>query len=431
MKRFIALFLVVVLIIGLVGCSAQQETLQTDSEETVTSELTSDSKIDIVETEAETKETLDELSTEAVKSTEENVTVAVTQTNASPATTTSKSMTGKSTAETTHTHKYKKSEKTEKSTVNGKTVKITTTTYTCSCGDTYTDIKEETSIKGHSHKYTATITTKATCTKAGVKTYKCDCGGSYTETIPATGHSFFSTVVAPTEFEDGYTLHICLNCKYAYDDNRTPATHKHSYTSSVTKKATCTATGTKTYKCSCGNSYTEAIAATGHDWKSTTVHHDAEYGTRDITETYTRYAYFTHITLDDKWAYLDNQAEMRKDEMYYYKYKDKEYGPTYTIKIAEYYIKDEEFSHWVYKYRDTVKYPDGHTEPVTRVDQLNLLQGNALSDFMDEYNWGVIGSYGDAIIKKTETKVIGTETYVITEAYDETVTTCTKCGSRK
>ncbi len=41
-------------------------------------------------------------------------------------------------------------------------------------------------------------------------------------------------------------------------------THTHSYTSSVTKAATCTEAGIKTFTCSCGNSYTETIKATGH-----------------------------------------------------------------------------------------------------------------------------------------------------------------------
>ena len=41
----------------------------------------------------------------------------------------------------------------------------------------------------------------------------------------------------------------------------------HSYTSSVTKAATCTATGVRTYKCSrCTSSYTESIAKTGHTY---------------------------------------------------------------------------------------------------------------------------------------------------------------------
>ncbi len=42
----------------------------------------------------------------------------------------------------------------------------------------------------------------------------------------------------------------------------------HSYTSKVTKAATCTANGVRTYTCSCGDSYTESIAALGHSYKS-------------------------------------------------------------------------------------------------------------------------------------------------------------------
>ena len=46
--------------------------------------------------------------------------------------------------------------------------------------------------------------------------------------------------------------------------------HEHSYTSEVTTEATCGADGVMTYSCECGDSYTEAIPATGEhsygDW---------------------------------------------------------------------------------------------------------------------------------------------------------------------
>ena len=41
-------------------------------------------------------------------------------------------------------------------------------------------------------------------------------------------------------------------------------THTHNHTSTVTKQPTCTESGTKTFTCSCGDSYTETIPATGH-----------------------------------------------------------------------------------------------------------------------------------------------------------------------
>lgn len=51
-----------------------------------------------------------------------------------------------------------------------------------------------------------------------------------------------------------------------YGGNDTPA-HTHSYSSEVTTAPTCTRSGVRTYTCSCGASYTEAIPATGHAWE--------------------------------------------------------------------------------------------------------------------------------------------------------------------
>ena len=42
--------------------------------------------------------------------------------------------------------------------------------------------------------------------------------------------------------------------------------HTHSYTSNVTAAASCDKDGVKTFTCSCCDSYTEKIAATGHSW---------------------------------------------------------------------------------------------------------------------------------------------------------------------
>ena len=51
--------------------------------------------------------------------------------------------------------------------------------------------------------------------------------------------------------------------------NNTEEAHSHSYTASVTKEASCTEKGVKTYTCSCGSSYTKDMDAKGHasgDW---------------------------------------------------------------------------------------------------------------------------------------------------------------------
>ena len=47
--------------------------------------------------------------------------------------------------------------------------------------------------------------------------------------------------------------------------------HSHSYSGSVTKDATCTTMGVKTYTCACGDSYTEEIEKLDHNYTSKTV----------------------------------------------------------------------------------------------------------------------------------------------------------------
>lgn len=54
--------------------------------------------------------------------------------------------------------------------------------------------------------------------------------------------------------------------------------HTHSYTSTVTTQPTCCKEGVRTYTCSCGDTYTEAIATVAHTWFTT--HYDG----RPITE---------------------------------------------------------------------------------------------------------------------------------------------------
>ncbi len=112
------------------------------------------------------------------------------------------------------------------------------------------EIKLETHVT-HKHNYVETITKEPTCTETGEKTYTCDCGDSYTEEIPAKGH----------HFEDGE----CTDCGEKDSDY-----HKHNYVETITKEPTCTEKGKKTFTCSCGDSYTEEIAAKGHHFEDGT-----------------------------------------------------------------------------------------------------------------------------------------------------------------
>ena len=135
-------------------------------------------------------------------------------------------------------------------------------TYTCSvCKNSYT---ESIAATGN-HTYSGVTTTQPTCTQLGVVTYTCSgCSDSYTINIAALGHDYVTTVVAPTCTTDGYTKYDCTRCDEAdYTDDIVASAGKHTYTGVVTKPATCSATGIKTYTCECGDFFRVVIAATG------------------------------------------------------------------------------------------------------------------------------------------------------------------------
>ena len=122
----------------------------------------------------------------------------------------------------------------------------------------------------HTCTYTSKVTKAATCTQTGVETFTCECGNSYTETIPATGHSYGKWVetVKPTSTTSGKRVRTCGKCGDTEEQIIEPVPEQHvcSYTSKLTKAPTCTETGIRTYTCSCGNSYTETVSAKGHNY---------------------------------------------------------------------------------------------------------------------------------------------------------------------
>lgn len=125
----------------------------------------------------------------------------------------------------------------------------------------------------HSHSYTKSVTAPS-CTEKGYTTYTCACGHTYvSDEVSATGHSFgnWVTVKEPTATATGKAERTCGKCSAKEERtlDKVTGSHQHSYSAKVTKNATCTAAGVKTYSCSCGDSYTESISATGHsfgDW---------------------------------------------------------------------------------------------------------------------------------------------------------------------
>ena len=132
-------------------------------------------------------------------------------------------------------------------------------------------------ITGCSHGTTEIRNAKsATCTATGYTgdTYCKTCGAKTKTgtTISKTSHNSNTTIPAvdatctSTGLTEGKKCSVCGTVTVA---QQTVAKKSHSYTATVTTQPTCTKDGVRTYKCSCGTTYTEAIAKTGHNSNTT------------------------------------------------------------------------------------------------------------------------------------------------------------------
>lgn len=412
-------------------------------------------------------------------------TVTSTQTTTKPATTTTQSsnipaITNRPayTAPTTasHTHSYVMIGMDYSSTSsNTKTTITTITTYACICGDWYqvtdtetygndevpvttTPVMTATSIvttqptaTNPAPAVTTASTTKDTATsKPAVTTTTTKAAPSVTTTpVPAVttkpAPAVTTTPAATTTPKPAVTTTTAATTAPAVTTTTTPAvttqpapSHVHSYTGKVTKETTCTEDGIMTYTCSCGDSYTESIRTWGHHWSKETIHHDAVYGTRDVTDTWVHGYYIMGLALTSKGVEAGLGGNNLTDPLFIKLGLNKYATDRYYVLLTEFWGKpgDPSSVEWVYTYndidpkeleeaakligRDDIKYDIGVLEDAVGHDHIDWLKNGLWWG-----NWGTNDHY------EYEDRVVGTETYVITPAYDETVTICVDCGKIK
>lgn len=111
----------------------------------------------------------------------------------------------------------------------------TTSTETAQASDGTTNETEATATpeateEPHTHNYTEEITTDATCEADGLKTFTCECGDTYTEAIPATEHIYENYVSNndATYTSDGTETAKCNTCDLT--DTKTAEGSKLEYT---------------------------------------------------------------------------------------------------------------------------------------------------------------------------------------------------------
>ncbi|NSH56013.1 hypothetical protein G4945_12275 [Anaerostipes hadrus] len=116
-----------------------------------------------------------------------------------------------------------------------------------------------------------TITNQPTCKKYGVKQRRCKvCNELDIETIAKTDHKWILESTTPATCGIGEIQHYkCSVCGKTKDVTLSNPLGEHSWDNGkVTKEATCTKDGEKTYTCTvCNTTKTEAIPATGHQHK--------------------------------------------------------------------------------------------------------------------------------------------------------------------
>lgn len=201
-----------------------------------------------------------------------------------------------------HVHNY-----TETAREDSSCSKTGTITYTCDCGDSYTEeiarkahtpgewtvktpaTEENTGLESrsctecgaetdsrvieklpHTHNY-VTDTKEATCTTDGYVKKTCTCGSVISTVIPATGHQYGEAVtVKATCTEKGSSTLTCENCGHTEVTELTAT--GHHYAEAEKQAATCEAAGSVTYQCTnCNDSYTETIEKLEHDYAVTST----------------------------------------------------------------------------------------------------------------------------------------------------------------
>lgn len=161
-----------------------------------------------------------------------------------------------------HTHEY----------VSEVTVTPTCTseglmTYTCACGDTYTENMNMTR-----HTYNHGYGQDSTCTEAGYAVDVCgSCGNTIRRDILPTGHAWgvWVTITEPTDSTTGLAEHTCSTCGAKENKilDQSDSSHVHQYVETDRQESTCDLEGYRSYACSCGSTLTQKLPTKGHSSK--------------------------------------------------------------------------------------------------------------------------------------------------------------------
>ena len=124
---------------------------------------------------------------------------------------------------------------------------------------------EEEPVEEHVHDYVKEVTKEPTCTEAGTATFTCECGDSYTEEVPALGHDEgeWEVETESTCTAEGKKVLKCTRDGEVLDEEAIPVREHTPGEWEVTKAANWISDGEQVKKCTvCGEVLeTQAIPA--------------------------------------------------------------------------------------------------------------------------------------------------------------------------
>ncbi len=161
----------------------------------------------------------------------------------------------------------------------------------------------------HEHDWVEIAGTRQepTCLYGGYAQYQCSICGTYGEAdLDPLGHAWDEGAVTatPQPGVEGQRTYTCTRCGEKKTEAiaalptatatpaptpvpATPPPHEHQYTVTSRTEPTCGTNGSVTYTCSCGDSYTETLPATGqHTWDGGVVTQEPQPGVPGVM-TYT------------------------------------------------------------------------------------------------------------------------------------------------
>ena len=212
-------------------------------------------------------------------------------------------------------------------------------------------------VDAHSHKFGAyTVTKQATCKEKGTKTFTCSCGNSYTEDININSSNHINTKnvaeVKATCTTKGYTAGVFCNDCQKYISGHTEIsvdTNAHKWNNgAITTTATCTVSGVKTYTCQHNSSHKKT--------ENLGVNSSNHINTKNVAEvkaTCSAKGYTAGVYCNDCKTYISGHKETAKNTSNHINTRNVAEVPATTESVG--------YTAGVYC-NDCKKYISGHTE---------------------------------------------------------------------